>query len=133
MHTISMDWNIIYANLTKRNWIILLFLSLAGFFFLGDRFTLGIMAGGLVSIANFGLLQNTITKTFPTQETEGRKTALLVKFYFRLLGLGIAIYLLLKSGRTDPIGLVIGLSTVVIGIISFGITNALKTTTGEAS
>ncbi|MBW1998221.1 MAG: ATP synthase subunit I [Deltaproteobacteria bacterium] len=121
--------------MTKRNWVILLLLSLAGYFFLGDRLTLGIILGGLVSIANFNLLQNTITKTFPLNEGAGRgkKTILLLKSYFRLLGLGIAIYLLLKSGRIDPIGLAIGLSTVVIGIISFGITNALKTTTGEAN
>lgn len=128
-----MDWQVIYKDLTKRNWVILLLLSATSFFFLGDRLTLGIIMGGLASIVNFNLLQNTIRKAFPCSDgVKKRKPVIIAKYYFRLLGLGIAIYLLLKTGRIDAVGLAIGLSTVVMSIVSFGITSALKTTTGEA-
>ncbi|MBW2029351.1 MAG: ATP synthase subunit I [Deltaproteobacteria bacterium] len=128
-----MDWQVIYRDLTKRNWVILFLLSATSFFFLGDRLTLGIIMGGFVSIVNFNLLQNTIRKAFPCSDgVNKRKPVLIAKYYLRLLGLGVAIYLLLKTGRIDAVGLAVGLSTVVMSIVSFGITSALRISTGEA-
>ena len=48
-----------------------------------------------------------------------------------LLGLGLVMYLSIKLGRVDPVGLAIGLSTVVFSIISFGISQAVKIRAGE--
>jgi len=56
-----------------------------------------------------------------------------MKYYFRLLVMGVIIYLLITRGLVDPLGLAVGLSTVVIGIIIFGINRAWKTFAGEAS
>ena len=129
-----MDWEKAYRDISKRNWIILLILSTTSYFLLSRLLTTGIIMGGLIVIFNFDLLQHTIRRAFPT--SEGLKTSkffLIGKCYFRLLALGVVIYLLIKLGMVDPIGLTIGLSTVVFSIISFGVSCALKTTNREAT
>ncbi len=128
-----MDWDKAYQAITKRNWIILFLLSLVSFLAMPPAATLGVILGGVAIIINFDLLQYTIRRAFPTSGTERtKKPALIVKSYARLLGLGLLMVLLIKLGRVDPIGLAIGLSTVVISIISFGISHAVKTRSGEA-
>lgn len=128
-----MDWDKAYQAITKRNWIILFLLSLISYFAMPPSATLGVILGGVAIIINFDLLQYTIRRAFPTNGTEKlKKPALIIKSYVRLLGLGMVMYLLIKLGRVDPIGLAIGLSTVVFSIISFGISHAVKIRAGEA-
>jgi hypothetical protein len=96
--------------------------------------TLGIILGGLIIILNFRLFQNTIRRAFsPEGVMEGVKIVIILKYYFRLLALGIVIYVFIAKGGIDPVGLAIGLSTVVISIVSLGITRALRAHTGEAT
>ena len=129
-----MDWDKAYHAITKRNWIILFLLSLISYFAMPPSATLGVILGGVVVIINFDLLQNTIRRAFPTNGTEKpKKPVLIIKSYVRLLGLGLVIYLLIKLARVDPIGLAIGLSTVVFSIVSFGISRAVKRKAGEAT
>ena len=96
--------------------------------------TLGVILGGLIIIANFNVLQHTIRRAFPTETgVKTKKTVLIIKGYLRLLALGAVIYFILKMGMVDPIGLTVGLSTVVFSIISLGISCAFKILTGEAT
>jgi hypothetical protein len=44
----------------------------------------------------------------------------------------VIIYFLITRGWIDPVGLVVGLSTVMFGIIGFGISMVLRTRTREA-
>jgi hypothetical protein len=121
-----MDWDGTYRDLRRRNWIILLVLA-AGSAYLGKvDVTLGIIAGGLAVILNFTVLQHTIRHAF-TSESAGKakKVSLLVKSYLRLVLLGITIYILITRGLVDPIGLTVGLSTVVFSIVTFGIHRVL--------
>jgi len=127
-----MDWDKAYHAITKRNWIILFLLSLISYFAMPPSATLGVILGGVAIIINFDLLQYTIRRAFPTNGTEKlKKPALIIKSYVRLLGLGLVMYLSIKLGRVDPVGLAIGLSTVVFSIISFGISQAVKIRAGE--
>lgn len=128
-----MDWYIIYEDLKKRNWMILLILSSVSYFCLSNTMTLGVIVGGLIIIANFKIFQNTICCAFsPDGVMSRKKISIIAKYYLRLLALGIVIYFLIKKGWVDPIGLAIGLSTVVISIVTFGISRVLKKSTGEA-
>ena len=129
-----MEWDEIYKDLSKRNWIILLILSTLSYFFMSRLITSGIILGGLIIICNFDLLQHTIRRAFSSDGAfKTRKLFLIAKFYLRLVALGAIIYFLIKRGWVDPIGLAIGLSTVGFGIISFGIKRAYKTFTGETT
>ena len=121
------NWDQTYKTLNKLNWLILLILSSIGYFFMDRSLTLGIIAGGFVIIANFNFLQATIRKAFqPDEVIKIRKAFLIGKSFFRLFLLGGIIYLLITRGLVDPIGLTIGLSTIVFSIVSFGVICAWK-------
>ena len=103
------DWHTTYKDLSRLSWLVLFVLSSISYFFMTHSFTFGIIVGGFVVIANFNFLQSTIRKSF-----------------FRLSVLGGIIYFLITRQVVDPIGLTIGLSTVVLGIVSFGLLRAWK-------
>jgi hypothetical protein len=122
------NWDQIYSDLKKRGWIIFLILVTAAYFFMSRSFTLGIILGGIIVIVNFSFLQSTIIKAFQnTPAIKKKKFLLIVKSFFRLLLLGIIIYVLLKYDLADPIGLAIGLSIIFFSVVSLGISSAWKT------
>jgi hypothetical protein len=132
----GMDWEKVYGDLRKLNWFILLILGIISYFLMRHSFTTGIILGGLIIIANFHVFQHTFRSVFSPEgvmKTTNMKMSIIVKFYLRLLGLGIIIYILITRGWVDPVGLTIGLSTVVISIVSFGIKSAFKTYSREAT
>ena len=129
-----MDWAETYNHLKKRSWVILLVLTLISFFFTSTSLTLGVILGGVIAIINFDVLQRNILRTFPANGgAKVKKIFVIGIFYLRFLVLGAVIYFLIRLGWVDPIGLTVGLSTVVFSIISFGIHNAFKSVTGEAT
>jgi hypothetical protein len=123
-----MEWEIIYEDLKKKHWIVLLFVSSVSFFALSNSQTLGIIIGGLTSIANLMFMQHTIKKAFGTDfRRKSRKISIFLNYYFRLLALGIIIFILLKYKLVHPVGLVVGFSTLVMAITVIGIKIAIKT------
>jgi len=129
-----MEWKIVYKNLSRLNWATLFLLSLLSYFFMNHSLTLGIILGGLVMIANFGLFQHTIRRAFAADGAmKAKRISVIVKYYLRLSALGVIIYALISFHGIDPIGLAIGFSTVVISIIIFGVRRALKTSFSEAT
>ena len=128
-----MDWKILYKELKTINWLILLILSSVSFFVMSPRFTMGVILGGLITIANFNVLQHTIYGAFSLGGAMARaKIGIIMKYYLRLVGLGVIIYLLIVNGGINPVGLGVGLSTVVLSIVAIGVNMALKKKTGEA-
>ncbi|MBW2284920.1 MAG: ATP synthase subunit I [Deltaproteobacteria bacterium] len=128
-----MDWEKLAKRMRAQNWIILLVLGLASFFLMSDAFTLGLILGGLVIIANFNALAHTLRKAFtPKGKVKSRKMVLIGKYYVRLFALGAIIYVLITYGRVDPVGLTVGLSIVVFSIMGIGIRTAWKLSSGEA-
>jgi hypothetical protein len=115
------------------NWVILLILGAASGLFMTVQFTLGVILGGLIIIANFNLLHNTMRKAFSDQGAmKGKKMALIAKFYFRLAIMGLIIYILITEAWVNPLGLAVGLSIVVLSILNFGIRAAFRTSSREA-
>ena len=129
-----MDWEKTYKDLKKLNWFNLLIMSLASYVLFSQPFTLGIILGGFIIIVNFKVLQHTIRRGFSSQGVlSATKFFIILKYYLRLLVLGAVICYLIKRGWVHPVGLAVGLSTVVVSIVSFGIKTAFKTVTGEAT
>ncbi len=128
-----MDWQHVYKDLKQRNWTVLLLLSGFGYFALGQTLTLGIILGGFMTMVNLEIMQHTVRRSFaPNGGARVRKAPLIAKAYLRLLALGAAIYALIRWERVDPVGLAIGLSTVVISITSLGVSRARREKTREA-
>ncbi|MCD6561414.1 MAG: ATP synthase subunit I [Deltaproteobacteria bacterium] len=133
-----MEWENISEYLKTFNWLILLLLSLISFCVMNERFTLGIILGGMMSIANFRLLQKNIRKGFLFNKVINgnvlkiNRAGIIFKFYLRLTVLGILIYFLITRQVVNPIGLTIGLSIIVMSIICLGINLIRKRSSGEA-
>jgi small-conductance mechanosensitive channel len=129
-----MDWEHVYRNLKYLNWLILLLLASASCFVMSPAFTAGIIIGGLMVIVNFHALQHTIRQGFSPDDTRKTgKVSVIAKYYLRLAVLGIVIYLSLSQKWVDPLGLTVGLSIVVIGIVSLGIQMIRKTFSKETA
>ena len=129
-----MDWEDISKYFKAQGWLILMIFGLLSFFFMSPAFTLGVMLGGFIVIANFNSLQSTIRSAFSPEGTMmNKKGAILGKYFLRLAILGIIIYILATTEWVDIGGLIIGLSIVVINIILLGIRLAIKTSSGEAA
>jgi hypothetical protein len=82
------------------------------------NFTLGILAGGLISILNFYGLCQGLRSAFAEMVNGGTgKATMIFKYLLRLAITGLTLYIVLAKTKADIFGLVIGLAVVVIGII----------------
>ena len=122
----------LFRTLRTLNWVVLLMLAGASNCLMKQDFTLGIILGGLMIIANFNLLQHTILRAFsPDGVMQTKKASIIAKHYLRLAVMGVLIYVLITQRWVHPVGLTIGLSIVVISIIGLGIHMTYKTSSGE--
>jgi hypothetical protein len=103
-------------KLEIRNWIVLSALSAAGWFAVSGSFGLGVLLGGLISIANFYGLYLSLRKAFGTISDKS-KSVIMVRYYFRFAVTAIILYFLMTRFEISVIGLVLGLSVVVINIV----------------
>jgi hypothetical protein len=127
-----MDWKTLYKDLQSLNWWILLVLSFVSYLLMAPVFTAGVILGGLTAIGNFNLLQHTIYGAFSARGFTKSRISIIAKFNLRLLGVGAILYILITKGLVHPVGLGLGLSTVVFSIVGMGIHLAFKMRTGEA-
>jgi len=98
------------------NWILLAILVVGSLLLHSSRFSLGILCGGLISIVNFHWLYHNLLNVFTKHLNRARK-ALLLRYYIRLIVLAFVLYWIISGNLVDVIGLVIGLSIVVLNII----------------
>ncbi|MBU1184584.1 MAG: ATP synthase subunit I [Proteobacteria bacterium] len=98
------------------NWILLAILVVGSLLLHSSRFSLGILYGGLISIVNFHWLYRNLLNVFTKHPSQARK-AILVRYYIRLAVTGLVLYWIISGNLADVIGLVIGLSVVVLNII----------------
>ena len=128
-----MNWKNLQKRLYLLNWVILLTLSSAGSLLMSYSFGGGVFLGGLIAITNFHVLQHTIRGAFVSEGSMRKgKFSIIIKSYLRLVAIGVIIYLLIDKSLVDPIGLAVGVSTVLFSIVSLGIILAVKTKAEEA-
>lgn len=98
------------------NWVTLGVLLAVSLIFWSSDFTLGILLGGLISIAGFTWRQRDLRAVFKnlTQRAQG---AIMVRYYIRFIVTAVVIYFIITQTSADVIGLLVGLSLVVINIV----------------
>jgi hypothetical protein len=107
------------------NWIILAILFVVSLFFAPKKFALGVLLGGFISILNFYWMERGLRGLF--RQTGGNvKGPVLIKYYLRLAITAVVLYFLIAYETVNVIGLLVGLSVVVINIITIVITNLTK-------
>jgi len=97
------------------NWIILFVILIPSLIFTSYKFSLGILLGGFICILNFHWMERGLRGLF--QKTGNVKGSVLVKYYIRLVLTAIVLFFLIRYETVDVIGLLIGLSVVVINIM----------------
>ncbi len=112
-------------KLERRNWIWLTALLILSLIFMPANFTTGILLGGLISIANYYWLYLSLRKAF-RQISDRSKTVVMVKYYIRFALTGVVLYFILTKTPADVFGLLLGLSVVVINIVSSAILEMSK-------
>ncbi len=128
-----MNWNNLQKHLRLLNWVILLILSSASSLLMSYIFAAGVLLGGLIAITNFHVLQHTIRGAFqPEGNMKRGKFSIIIKSYLRLVAIGVILYIVIDKSLVDPIGLAVGVSTILFSIVSLGISLAVKTKAGEA-
>lgn len=119
-------------KLEITNWIVLAVLLLGSSFFLSFRFSLGILLGGLISILNFYWLHQNLRNTFQ-HLMDGAKSSILFKYCIRLAVTAVILYFIIVYRVADVLGLLLGLSIVVINIVFTVIMTFHKKTFEEVS
>ena len=98
------------------NWVLLAGATAAGALFAPLDAALGILCGGLIVTVNFYLLARTLRRALKPPHLASHHMVI-AKYYLRFIVSGFIIFLLIAGRVVDPLGLVIGLSVVVMSII----------------
>ena len=107
------------------NWIALAVIFIISWIFTPFDFYLGVLLGGFISILNFHWMERGLRGIF--SNTAGNvKGGVMVKYYIRLVLTAIVLYFLIANATVHVVGLLIGLSVVVINIIVTLITTMAK-------
>lgn len=103
------------AQLARRNWIILAVLLLGSLPFGNLALSAGIMVGGLVAIIGFYWMRRSLGRLLE-QPTGGSRSRYQFGYIVRLATLAIVLAVLIAIVKIHVIGLVIGLSVVIINL-----------------
>ena len=114
------------AAVQRFNWLLLAVLTVAGCFIFSWPVGLSVLVGGLLANVSFYLLRRDIDRFMTNFSLAGmnwqavrkiEKIAFFMKFYGRLAVLGLILYLLITRISIDVLGLVVGLSTIMLSVI----------------
>ena len=114
------------------NGVVFALLLLVSLIWMPPLFTMGVALGGLIVLLNFHLLYRILKKAFIPDRLASPKSVI-IKYYLRLLGTGIILYILIAKRLVDPLGLVVGLSVVVINLTLVGCNEMRKILFKEAN
>ena len=118
----------------RLNWLLLLVMTAAAGLFISPYFAKGLFIGGLIANISFVLLKKDITRVLsgPLNAAKGR---FLIKYYIRFTVLALILLFLVRYRSIHLVGLLVGLSTVVIsiGIMVAGAAKKVALTAKEAS
>jgi len=125
-------------HLKIANWSVLAVLVLAGYFWRGREFALGVLVGGLVVVINFHLLHQALRGTLgqlahQPQEAPRAKAFFAARQLLRFFALLLIIFLLVSYGWVNIFGLLVGLSTVVLTLMLAALHEMIKLKNKEAN
>jgi small-conductance mechanosensitive channel len=114
------------SQLSRRNWLVLAVLLFASLPFGNFSLTLGILAGGLVAIAGFLWLRRSLGRLLEQPVVGGARFRFQFGYLVRLAVLVGILAFLVKVVKIHAVGLIIGLSVVVINLFWITAQRAFK-------
>jgi len=123
--TVSDNDDQLLGQIARRNWIILLGLVAASLLFRNKDLTIGVASGGLVAVCGYQWLHRSLTRALAESGQPAVK-GFQVSYILRLAALAVMLVLLIAVVKVNPLGLIIGLSVVVINIMLTTVMRAIK-------
>lgn len=113
----------ILSTVYRLSWLVLFVLTLLSLF-VSMKFSAGVALGGLIALGNNFWLRSIVERVL-IQQPDNPKTYAIVRYVLRLSITGIIILLLIRSG-ISIIGLLVGLSVLVISISAVSVFMSLS-------
>ena len=110
---------------SRANWVVFIVFLLISPAVPITGFALGVVCGGLLITGNFHLAYRSLNRSFQG----GRPPAfpvVMAKHYLRFLVTGVIIFVLISNGIGSPLGLLLGLSVVVVSLLAASIVEARR-------
>ena len=85
----------------------------------------GAACGAAIAYGNFYLIRKILERAFSVQG--GVKKGFVVQYVLKFLALVAAVFLVVRSGRFDILGFLLGLSALVFGVLIEGVSRAVET------
>jgi hypothetical protein len=120
MRTVRINDENIITVLNVGSWILLAVLAIAGRLLFSRHFAVGVVAGGVLAIANFYWLHSIMKRTLLLTKGKAQWFAM-SRYMLRLVIIGVAVWFMIVRLNIDLIGLLLGLSVLVINIFALTI------------
>ena len=113
------------AQLSRRNWGVLAVLMLGSLPFGNPALSMGILCGGLVAIGGFLWMRRSLARLIE-QPTGGARFRYQFGYLVRLAALVLVLAMLVAVVKIHTVGLLIGLSVVVVNLFWITVQRAFK-------
>ena len=113
-------------NVWRGNLVALAVLTLGALVVAPAQSVVSLLVGGLIALANFRLLERTVRRAMLPRERSGALRIVLVKYYLRFFATALVLFFLMRQGWVEPLGLLVGLSVVMLSILAWGVGQARK-------
>lgn len=120
MRTVRINDENIITVLNVGSWVLLALLSIAGWLLFSRHFAAGVVAGGVLAIANFYWLHSIMKRTLLLPKGKAQRFAM-TRYLLRLALIGLVIWFMIDRFKIDILGLLVGLSVLVINIFALTI------------
>jgi hypothetical protein len=120
MRTVKINDENIITVLNAGSWILLALLAIVGWLLFSRHFAAGVVAGGVLAIANFYWLHSIMKRTLLLPKGTAQRFAM-TRYMLRLVLIGVAVWIMIVRFNIDLIGLLVGLSVLVINIFALTI------------
>lgn len=110
----AMDFSLTKVQVV--NWLLMVAVPLAGGLAFSWSMAESILIGTLIANLSFMLMKNDLTRVMQGP-LAAVKIRFFIKYYLRLSALAVVLFFLVRYGRVQVLGLLVGLSTVVVGIV----------------
>jgi uncharacterized membrane protein YkvI len=110
---------------SRANWVVFVLFLMASPAVPLPGFTLGVICGGLLVTINFHLAHRSLNRSFQGTRPPAFPVVM-AKHYLRFLTTGVIIFLLISNGIGNPLGLLLGLSVVVVSLLAASVLEARR-------
>jgi len=130
-HRLELPETAIFRWLWRSNFIVLAALVAGTLVWFGWRQAMGVLVGGAIALANYQLLKRSVQRNLQPGK-KGVLGRMLGKYYLRFAATIVVLVILIRQGLVEPVGLIAGLSVVIVGIVVWAGCQAVKGICKEA-